>query len=366
MRPFREVKWADNAEYDAADWDGSIARATHMAALLAAPYRPAMQTCPAFAWDAATAGEGKTMLAKCVGFLNAGSEPPTTTYVRSDEEMGKRIDAAVLAGDGTILLDNLTVPFGSDQLCNLLTSAWAKTRPLGISENRERRFMALLLATGNNLTLAKDMPRRTLVARLNSGTERPQARKFAFNPLDEVRRNYRTMVMAAMKMLAEAQKRIRAGKQSAIPVGSFETFLVIQEAVKCATGIDVGDFLAEPAHKSEAELSHERILDEWWSAQDYAGGDMAKNGVGLREIHNAQPYAGSGRSRDKGSRRTDACGRIQRAFADEWDDRPVTIKGLNRWCGQWRGKIGNGLRLEQVSQGNRQASTWRVVQITEA
>jgi hypothetical protein len=66
-------------------------------------------------------------------------------------------------------------------LAALLTAPTIKDRVLGSSKAVPNT--ALILLTGNNLTLAGDLTRRILVGRIDPQTDQPHARRFGFDPL---------------------------------------------------------------------------------------------------------------------------------------------------------------------------------------
>lgn len=164
---------------------GPIDRAVHLAAILTAAVRPMISTSPAFAYDAPVQGSGKTLLARCIGALATGNDPDIWphTSCRDDEEIRKRLFTALRSGARVIVWDNIVGTFDSAAMASFLTSDRYRDRVLGKSESISVPNRALLLMTGNNLTLAGDMARRVLVARINPHTDKPFARAFDIDPL---------------------------------------------------------------------------------------------------------------------------------------------------------------------------------------
>jgi hypothetical protein len=78
----------------------------------------------------------------------------------------------------------------------------------------------MVTATGNNLRLAGDLSRRTLLCSLDPKTERPELREFDRNPLEIVRADRGRFVHAALTLVrAYGQD---PGAQRPKPLGSFE------------------------------------------------------------------------------------------------------------------------------------------------
>lgn len=192
-----------------------------ISALLAAALRPSLPTCPAYGFDAPSAGTGKTLIAKCVAAMGAGRDVSVMPPAKDEEEWRKRLFAALRDGDPMLLLDNVRDPLGNAAIDSFITSPSFKDRILGESTTQELPNKALFLITGNNLVLTGDTHRRVLMVRLDAQQERPFTREFAFNPQDEVIKNRQQMVVAALTIV---RAHITAGRPKAAPgrIASFE------------------------------------------------------------------------------------------------------------------------------------------------
>jgi len=246
LRPFREVPFASRRD-----------RAVHLAALLTAVLRPMLRLAPGFAYSATAYGTGKTMLAKCCGILSLGHRPPLITCPQEGAEFEKRLDSALYAGDPILIIDNVNAPLEGDKLCAMLTSEAVNVRVLCSTNSTRLTTRTLVLATGNNLALGPDMPRRMVVCHIDAGLENPQAREFDFHPEDEMLRDRRRMVMLALRLMQVAPR----GR--AKTVGSFEDWSIVQDAVLAATGIDPGEGLKEPDAMSTDVEDWADILRHW-------------------------------------------------------------------------------------------------------
>jgi hypothetical protein len=133
-----------------------------LAAILTAAVRPTLPTSPAFAYDAPVQGSGKTLLARCVGILTEGKNPSVWPHTagRDDEETRKRLFAVLRSGARSMVWDNITGTFDSAAMASALTSPTFTDRILGVSTSSSVPNRMVMLLTGNNLTLAGDMPRR--------------------------------------------------------------------------------------------------------------------------------------------------------------------------------------------------------------
>ncbi len=209
-RPFREFPVVD-----------PVSVGVLMSALLSAALRPTLPTCPAYGFDAPSAGTGKTLIAKCVAALGTGGDVAIMPPARDEEEYRKRLFAGLRGGDTVLLLDNVREPLGNAAIDSFITSPSFKDRILGESTTQELPNKALFLMTGNNLVLTGDTHRRVLIVRLDAQQEQPFTREFAFNPLDEVINNRQKMVVAALTIV---RAYITADRPKAAPgrIASFE------------------------------------------------------------------------------------------------------------------------------------------------
>lgn len=179
---------------------GAADRGAYLAGLLTAAIRPVLPFTPAFSFDAATQGEGKTMLGRCLATLDGG--PGTTTAPTDDpEEMRKLLMAAAVAGRRVMIIDNVMGTLHGAALAQAVTSEWLEGRLLGKSEMVAAPNVLLIVVTGNNLQMGADLVRRFIVARLDSGVEAPYRRQFDFDPVAMVRTHRHRYVAAALTIL---------------------------------------------------------------------------------------------------------------------------------------------------------------------
>jgi hypothetical protein len=180
---------------------GPVDRGVFMAALLSAPIRVLLPTCPGFAFVASTAGSGKSLLARCISILAGCAVPSVMTGVQDNDEMRKRLLAIGRRGAAAFTLDNINTAIGSDVLCAWLTSEYLTERILGHSQDDLVRTSGLILMTGNNLRLKGDLCRRILVSRIEPGLETPWRRSFDLDPAAYCRKHRLVMVADALLVL---------------------------------------------------------------------------------------------------------------------------------------------------------------------
>src|SRR5262249_32627566 len=95
----------------------------------------------------------------------------------------------------------LSFDLESDLLCQILTQPIVKIRILGQSATPECEWRGALFGTGNNIRAVGDMVRRTLTCNLDAKVERPELRKFTFDPIARVSANRGAYIAAAITIV---------------------------------------------------------------------------------------------------------------------------------------------------------------------
>jgi hypothetical protein len=163
--------------------------------------RRAMRSAPLHAFTAPAAGTGKSKLVNLASLIATGRPAAGIAQGRDDVETEKKINAALLAGLGSLLIDNCDRPLQFAVLAQLLTEEAITVRPLGVSRVVRVPTTIAVSATGNNLTLGEDMNRRTLLCKIDAGVERPELRKFKRDVVAFVRKHRGELVIRALTVL---------------------------------------------------------------------------------------------------------------------------------------------------------------------
>jgi hypothetical protein len=176
-------------------------RSVALSGILTPLDRHALATAPLHAFDSPVAGSGKSLLVDLVAMIATGRLMPVISQGRNEEEFEKRLGAALLAGDVVVSIDNIDRELQSAFLCQALTQQMLNIRLLGYSRNVETPVLASVYATGNNLTVAGDLTRRTLMSTLDAGVERPETRIFDVDVLSLARAERPHLVVAGLTIL---------------------------------------------------------------------------------------------------------------------------------------------------------------------
>jgi putative DNA primase/helicase len=238
-------------------FQSGVDKAAAVSAFISSVNRPMLGAIPLHAFSAPTPGSGKSLLATLVTIVATGNLPAFITQGPNEEELEKRISAQMLAGRQVINLDNCNRPLRGAALCNLLTAERVSLRVLGLSKMPEITSSSFILANGNNMRLADDMVRRTVMSHIDPKMERPEEREIDWDAGAEARRNRGKYVSACLTIML-AYRAAGAPKQTT-PLGSFETWSrSVRDAIVWA---GLPDPCANASKLREADPELERFLN---------------------------------------------------------------------------------------------------------
>ena len=164
------------AEFPFADERSKAAAVAAMLTVYAGGLLPPASTTPAFIYFANAEGSGKTTLAQLAGIpygvCEAESKPAT------EEEWQKTLLALVIGGARLLLLDNLKGHLDSGSFEAYLTATKFSGRLLGLNKKFSGDADAVVLLTGNRLTVSPDLRRRCIFIELFMQELRAEDRVF--------------------------------------------------------------------------------------------------------------------------------------------------------------------------------------------
>ena len=325
------------------------ARGVMLAALLTIIIRRGLPTAPGIAFDAPSAGTGKTLLAKAVAALG-GHEPRLMTPPTDDDEARKVLFAAVREGAGVVIWDNLIRALQGAPLNMFLTTEVFADRILGVSETAAPPNRALFIATGNNVRLVGDTCRRVLVCRIDSRVEVPYLRRFEFDPLAWVRDRRQPLVRAGLTILRGYQAR-----GMAVATGRMASFEVwddlVRQCVAWLGEVDSGIGFADPAASAlhntaedPAKATLAAVLRAWHAAfadQAVSVGEAWKRADGEIGI-------------ERDSQLRDAIEAVAEG------DSHFNTRRFGGWLRQHAEEIAAGMRFVSEPDSARNMNLWRV------
>jgi putative DNA primase/helicase len=144
---------------------------------------------------------------------------------KDEEELEKRLTGELIGGALFILLDNLEKPLSGVLICQCLTQPFVKVRIMRTNDTPTVPCVAVLAATGNNLTLEGDLSHRALRCDMDAEVERPEERVFAHDAAD-LAAEFRPALVAAGLTILKAYQVAKANGEVTdklpVPVGGFE------------------------------------------------------------------------------------------------------------------------------------------------
>ena len=216
-----------------------VHRDAALAALLTPFARPAIGAAPLFCFDANTPGTGKGLHVDAISNIVVGHDAAKEPFVSSEDEIRKKITSLALAGRTFVVFDNVKNKLGNSTLDAALTATIWADRLLGKTEDLQIPLNVTWYATGNNIELGGDTPRRVLPIRLESSLENPETRTGFAQPdlLKYIRANRARLVSATLTIL---RAYFAAGcPNPPAPWGAFEDWSrIVRGAVIFAGGND--------------------------------------------------------------------------------------------------------------------------------
>ena len=153
--------------------------------------------------DANIRGVGKSLLADVCSVILTGRPAARMSYSHDEEEIRKQITSLALEASQLALIDNVSGVFGSPTLDRALTADSWRDRLLGSNHQVSMPLRITWYATGNNLVLKGDTPRRCVHIRLESRRDAPECRTGFRHPrlLQWIASERRRLLPAALTLL---------------------------------------------------------------------------------------------------------------------------------------------------------------------
>jgi hypothetical protein len=269
-------------------FDGEAGRSNYIGLLLTFVTRQLCGCVPLALIDAPVMGTGKSLLAKVACVVATGKGAAFGVQLGTEEETRKNITARLRDGPSIIVLDNVEDTIQSPTLAACLTAETWEDRLLGRSKMLSLPIRAVFIATGNNLKVGKDMPRRCFYIRIDANTVQPWRRDgFKYRLPEYVIENHGRVVTALLTM---ARAWIDAGRpQGNNPtLGSFEDWCNVVGGILEYAGLT--GFLGNLEEMRRSTADDEDDAEDWtaWIAAIYAKfGDEAFTVSQLAEAMNS-------------------------------------------------------------------------------
>ena len=260
-------------------------KANAIAALMTPVLRPFITgPIPLGLLDKPQQGTGASLLAEVVALIATGTSASMSDPPKREEEWTKSILSDLLAGRVVIVYDNLEGRLRASALASALTAEYVNGRILGRSETVSVPQRAVWLATGINIQLAGDLPRRCYWVRMDAQSSKPWLREVEFKhpQLKEWTRENRGRIIAAILTLARAWLRGGEKVPKSVPIlGSFEAWSETIGGILTGAGIDgfLGN-LDQQYEEADADgPALAAFLEEWfgtWGGDSKTVAELAK------------------------------------------------------------------------------------------
>lgn len=211
-----------NTLLDEFQFVGDESRSVALSMLITPVCRGIIPMAPMHAVTAPTPGSGKSYLSRLASLIATGAPCPVIPPARDEDELEKRLTAAMLAGTSIISLDNVTGRLGSSLLCQALTEPVIDVRPLGTSALSRIEQRVTWFANGNNLAIVDDLTRRTLLCKVDRNEENPEEHEYKARPDKAVIADRGRYVHAGLTVVGNYLK--SKGKVRLPPLASYEAW----------------------------------------------------------------------------------------------------------------------------------------------
>ena len=220
--------------------------------------------------DAPMQGTGKTLLVTALGTIAVGNvSSESIPSKENDDEWRKKITSILLAASPFVLLDNIpdNTTIDSPSLAAALTTEEWSDRLLGRNNAIRLPSRVVWAATGNNLRVAGDMPRRSYSIRLDANAERPWERTgFKIKGLERHVRANRGDLLSAALTVVRAWYTNGKPRASVPALGSFDEWAETIGSVVAFAGIDgfLGNIAQTQLVQDEDTQQWSAFFEAWW------------------------------------------------------------------------------------------------------
>lgn len=207
-------------------FDGPASFANAVAVSITPQVRPMLDGCtPLGLFDKTMPGTGAGLLTDVISTIATGRPAGMMPPKSNDDEWRKSITSMLLRGETIAVIDNLEGALFSASLASVLTAHVWKDRLLGASKDVQLPNNVTWIATGNNIRLSGDLPRRCVWSRMDAKLAEPwldRGKPYKHPHLLEWVATNRGAILAAILTCVRAW--VDAGKPeyTKIVLGSFE------------------------------------------------------------------------------------------------------------------------------------------------
>jgi len=306
-----------------------------LSAFITPVVRAALDAVPMHVTTAPQAGSGKSYLFDISSAISLGQLCPVIAAGKTEDEMEKRLGAALMGGQPIISIDNVNGELGGELLCQAVERPLIRPRILGKSEIGEVQNRATFFATGNNIVLLDDMTRRALICSLDSGHENPELRMFGTKPAQTVLDERGPYIAACLTIVRAYHLAGMPGRLT--PLASFEAWSDMVRSALVWLGEDDPIITMEKARENDPTRVNFAGLVHAWSVEVGVGRNYEITAAGL--VGNA----------DEGIQGVYRYPLLRDALHEIMPEKRLNSKSLGRWLSRHENKISNGVKLQKIA-----------------
>ena len=314
---------------------GTGSRSVALSALITPVVRASLATAPMHVTTAPQAGTGKSYVFDIAAAICIGQPCPVIAAGKTEDEMEKRLGAALMAGQPLISIDNVNGELGGELLCQAVERPLITPRILGKSEIGQVQNRATFFATGNNLVLLDDMTRRAVICSLDSGEERPELRRFGSKPAQTILADRGPYIAACLTIVRAYHF---AGRPERLaPLASFEDWSDMVRSALVWLGEDDPISTMEKARENDpARVSFAGLVHAW----------AHEIGTGRNyEMTAAELIKAIGEGYDGVYRYP----QLRETLHDIIPEKRLNSKSIGRWLTRHTDKVSDGLKLKKIA-----------------
>lgn len=325
---------------------GDEDRAACVAGIITGLLRRVLPAAPLLAVTAPTPGTGKTLIAETFAIIATGRRASVLSLGHDDAEAEKRLAGVLLAGDAVIALDNIERPLKGDLLCQVATQQFVRLRPLGASGMLSIPTHALMVATGNNLSIVGDLKRRVALIRMDAGQERPEQRRFTRDHLEDVFQRRGDLIRAALTIPLAYLAEGAPACDGLYPLGGFEQWDRLVRRPLAWLGLPDPLRASEGLREQDPDLEGMRLLlAAWLDAFQHTprtAADLVAAGMTAGEIETTKRQA------------------LHDALQLVCNEKP-NARRLGYWLRRHQNRIVDGMQVKQSDgDGHTKVARWFV------
>jgi hypothetical protein len=339
-------------------FDDEPSRSVALSGLITPVVGGGFAVAPMHVSSAPVAGSGKSFLWDIVAAISTGQRRIPVIAAGNAEETEKRLVGVMLSAQPLISIDNVNGELKGDFLCQAIEQHVLDIRPLGRSEiARIETGGVTFFATGNNITIAGDLCRRTITSRLDSKLENPQLKQYKNDPIRKIlddRGNY----IAACLTICRAYT--VAGRPGLLPrLASFEGWSdIVRSALVWLGKADAVDTMDGIRAEDPQRATLSDLLHAWADNHGTGGGSDVTLAVIIEKSMKTKNMGGFDdefKFPDLNAAVRAAASASGKVFGAKLD--PLV---LGIWCRANKGRIVDGLRLANKLSTRGGAATWWV------